>query len=112
MTIGVIMRYYRHQCFQELHSFVMADESATLLRKSTSKPIKLEYLALFFATMVKLGDSVEFVLPVVITQPVSCELGLSRRQEQILALILYISVAVFSVVTIPFLRRFPRRPII
>ena len=69
-------------------------------------------LALLSMTMAKLGDSVEFILPAVITPPVSCELGLSRRQEQILALVLYISVAVFSVVTIPFLRRFPRKPII
>ena len=79
MSIGVIMRYYRYQCFQELYSFVMPDESATLLRSSTSKPTKLEYLALLSVTMAKLGDSVEFVLPAVITQPVSCELGLSRR---------------------------------
>ena len=89
-----------------------AGESATLLRRSTSKPTKLEYLALLSVTMAKLGNSVEFVLPAVITQPVSCELGLSKLQEQILALVLYISVAVFSVVTIPFLRRFPRKPII
>ena len=112
MSIGVIMRYYRYQCFQVLYSFVMPDESPTLLRSSTSKPTKLEYLALLSVTMAKLGDSVEFVLPAIITQPVSCELGLSRRQEQTLALVLYISVAVFSVVTIPFLRRFPRKPII
>ena len=92
----------------------MPDESASaiLLRSSTSKPTNLEYLALLSATMTKLGDSVEFVLPAVITQPVSCELGLSKGQEQILALVLYTSVAVFSIVTIPFLRKFRRKPII
>ena len=90
----------------------MTDESATLLRSSTSKPTKLEYLALLSVTMAKLGDSVEFVLPAVITQPVSCELGLTKRQEQILALVLYLSLAVFSIVTIPFLRKFPRKPVI
>ena len=101
------------KCIKEdLYCFAMADESATLLRSSTSKQTKLEYLALLSVTMAKLGDSVEFVLPAIITQPVSCELGLSRRQEQILALVLYISVTVSSVVTIPFLRRFPRKPII
>ena len=92
----------------------MPDESASaiLLRSSTSKPTNLEYLALLSATMTKLGDSVEFVLPAVITQPVSCELGLSKGQEKILALVLYTSVAVFSIVTIPFLRKFRRKPII
>ena len=90
----------------------MPEESTILLGSSTSKPTKLEYLALLSVTMTELGDSVEFVLPAVITQPVSCELELSKRQEQILALALYISVAVFSTVTIPFLRKFPRKPII
>ena len=87
----------------------MSDESNSLLE---TPPSKIHFLALFSVTMAKLGDSVELVLPAVITQPVSCELSLSKRQEQILALVLYISVAVFSIGTIPFLKKFPRRPII
>ena len=90
----------------------MPDESNTLLEGSTSKPSKIQILALFSATLAKLGDSVEFVLPAVITQPVSCELGLSKCQENILGLVLYFSVAVFSIITIPFLKKLPRRPVI
>ena len=87
----------------------MPDESNTLLAGSTSKPSKIQIIALFSATLAKLGDSVEFVLPAVITQPVSCELGLSKRQENILGLVLYFSMAVFSVVTIPLMKKLPRR---
>ena len=79
---------------------------------ASDKPNKLHYLALFAVTLGKLGESVEFMLPAVITQPVSCELGLTPLQEHIVALAQYISAAVFSLVTVPFLQRFPRRPII
>ena len=93
-------------------ALVMPDECNTLLEAATSKPSKIQILALFSVTLAKLGDSVEFVLPAVITQPVSCELGLSKRQENILALVLYLSMAAFSIVTIPFLRKLPRRLVI
>ena len=86
-------------------------ESLTLLEES-QKPNALHYLALISVTLFKFGDSVEFFLPAVITQPVSCELGLTKTQENMLALALYISAAVFSIFTIPFLKKYPRRPII
>ena len=67
----------------------MSIELSPLLGTPDAKPNKLHYLAVFSVTLAKFGDSVEFVIPTVITQPVSCELGLSERQEQLLALVLY-----------------------
>ena len=93
-------------------TYVMPDESGTLLESSTSDPSKIQILALFSVTLAKIGDSVEFALPAVITQPVSCELGLSKHQENILGLVLYFSMAVFSIVTILFMKKLPRRPAI
>ena len=90
----------------------MPDESNTLLESSTSGPSKIQILALFSVTLAKLGESVEFTLPAVITQPVSCELGLSKRQENIIGLVLYFSMAFFSIVTILFLKKYRRRPVI
>ena len=86
--------------------------STEALLKAEVKPNKLHYLALAAVTFGKLGESVEFMLPAVITQPVSCELGLTPQQEHLVALAQYISAAVFSLVSVPFLQRFPRRPII
>ena len=73
---------------------------------------KLHYLGIMFAAFSKFGESVEFMLPAVITQSGSCDLALSEDQEHILALAQYASAAVFSIISIPFLQRFPRKPII
>ena len=45
------------------------------------------------ATMMTFGDAVEIYLPGVITQSASSELGVSRTQEGILGIILYLSLA-------------------
>ena len=90
----------------------MSAESSDLIADQESSPSKLHYLVLLSVSFVKFGDSVEFTLPAVITQPVSCELDLSKKQEEILALAQYASAAVFSLVTIPILQRFARKPII
>ena len=59
-----------------------------------------DYLYLALAMMVKFGDAVEIYLPGVITQKVSCELGISSLQEGFLAIILYVfqGIAVLSAV--------------
>ena len=90
----------------------MVPESSSLTLQKETKATKLHYLAVVVITLAKLGDSVEFTLPAIITQPVSCELGLSKEQEHILALAQYTSAAVFSLCTILFLTRYPRRPIV
>ena len=52
------------------------------------------------------------MLPAVITQQVSCELGLSHDQKLILAIVQYGTAAISSIRMIPFLRKLPRRPVI
>ena len=92
---------------------VMPSELSPVLGTPDAKtPNKLHYLALVSVTLAELGDSVEFMIPAVITQLVSCELGLFKQKEQMLALVLFISAAFCSIATIPFLKRFPRKPII
>ena len=61
---------------------------------------KTDYVLILLAILIKLGDGVEIYLPGVITQTVSCELGLSEVQEGILAVIFslsYASTLLFSV---------------
>ena len=82
-----------------------------LLTQSTS-PTMLHYLAMFIVSFSRFGESVEFMLPAVVTQSVSCDLALSKKQEHILALAQYASAAISSLISIPFLQKFPRKPII
>ena len=51
---------------------------------------KQDYLLVSLAILIKIGDGVEAYLPGVITQKVSCELGLSDLQEGLLAVIVYL----------------------
>ena len=84
-----------------------------LLEQSESGAVtKIHYLILLSVAFAKFGESVEFMLPTVITQQVSCDLHLTKRQEHILALAQYASAAVFSIVIITITQRFRRRPII
>ena len=87
-------------------------EEAPLKPKDKEKPTKIHYLALSMVGLAKLGDSVEAYLPSVITQPMSCDLNLSRKEEDILAVSLFVSCGVFSVIAILYLRKLSRRPII
>ena len=46
-------------------------------QQTTARWSKQDYIYLTFASLVKFGDSVEMYLPGVVTQKVSCELGVS-----------------------------------
>ena len=87
-------------------------EETPLKPKDQEKPTKVHYLALSMVGLAKLGDSVETYLPSVITQPMSCDLNLSKKEEDILALSMFASAGVFSVIAILYLRKLSRRPII
>ena len=50
--------------------------------------------------------------PAVITQPISCDLGIPADQEHFAALSLYISLAVLSILTIPISYKIGRRTLI
>ena len=75
----------------------------------TSYPKHIQYLALVFTTLTFLGDSVETYLPAVVTQPVSCDLHLSKSTESVLALSFYVTTAVSVFLSIPFADHFGRR---
>ena len=68
-----------------------------------------DYLLVFIAVMIKLGDGVEVYLPGVITQTVACELGVSELQESILAVILYLFWAISVMSAVPIIKRFGER---
>ena len=62
--------------------------------KWTNGWTKKDWLLLALTAMVKFGDGVEIYLPGVITQLVSCELGVSSFEEGILGLALYAAMMV------------------
>ena len=65
-----------------------------------------DYLLTSIAVMIKLGDGVEIYLPGVITQKVSCELGVSELQENVLAVILFLCYTVAIMTSVPISNRF------
>ena len=75
-------------------------------------PKKIQYLALLAIGLVNMGDGVELYLPSVITQPLSCEMGLSPFKESMLGVVLYISAATTILFVVPLSNRFGRRPLL
>ena len=63
--------------------------------KWTRKDVHLTILM----TLITFGDAVEIYLPGVITQDVSCQMGLSSLQEGFLAVILYVTMGATILVT-------------
>ena len=63
-------------------------------------------------TLINFGDAVEMVLPAVITQPVSCDLGISTEEEHWAAVILYVSIAFMSVISIPLSNKIGRKALL
>ena len=69
----------------------------------------VQYIALIATVIVCAGDSVETYLPAVITQPVSCELNISKTKESALAISFYITSAMSVFLSIPCADYFGRR---
>ena len=69
----------------------------------------VQYIALTATVLVYAGDSVETHLPAVITQPVSCELNISKSQESVIALSYYVTLTITAFFSIPFADYFGRR---
>ena len=90
----------------------MSQELSLLTGEVTSKSRRRFLLTVLSVSMAEFGDSVELMIPAIVTQPVSCEMGLSRHEEQVLAVVLYSSIALFSVINIAILSRCPSRSII
>ena len=53
---------------------------------------KTDYLAFIAVRFIKFGVSVETFLPGAISQPISCELNITKFQEDILSLAIYIAI--------------------
>ena len=87
-----------------------------LLQKMASPPLttwtKSDYVNLILGSLIKFGDGVEIYLPGVITQKVSCELGVTGPQESILAVILYVFLAVSVITSIPLSKKFGERNVL
>ena len=73
---------------------------------------KVQHMALLCNTLISFGDAIEMFLPAVITQPISCELGVSTKQEHIAALSLYLSFGVMSILAIPLSNKIGRRTLL
>ena len=71
-----------------------------------------DYILLSLAVLVKFGDGVELYLPGVVTQKVSCELGVSSFQEGILAVILYVFQGVAIISSVPLAKKFGERSVL
>ena len=80
----------------------MDTEYSTLSRK-------MEYITIFTMTLIKIGDSVELYLPSIISKVVTCELQLSPLQEHSLALALYVSLSLTTLISSCLTRRFSQR---
>ena len=85
-----------------------SEEVIPLLESKKSKK-NYDYLALCGIIFIKLGSAVEFSLPAVVSQPISCELGISRTQEHILALSLYFAIMAANGVTSKVTANRPRK---
>ena len=68
-----------------------------------------DYLLVSLAMLIKVGDGVEGYLPGVITQKVSCELGLSDFQEGVLAVVLIFFWTISILVSMPIANRLGER---
>ena len=88
------------------------DEHEPLLTPVSRERKRNQIMTLIAAILIKLGDSVELYLPSVITQPISCELNLTKDQEYILALALYLTLGIAIIATAPFSNKFGRRPVL
>ena len=90
-------------------TFTEAERSALLLQDPSWT--EKDYLLIVFAVMIYFGDGVEMYLPGVITQVVSCELGVSSLQEGWLGIIQYATIAL-TVLFAGVLANFGKRRII
>ena len=68
-----------------------------------------DYMVLSIVVMIILGDGIEFYLPGVITQNVSCDLGLSEVEESVLAVMYYFFHAITVMISLPISKRFGER---
>ena len=85
----------------------MSNETKLTKKPPSSAPsgssswTRQDYLIASLAVLVKIGDGVEAYLPGIISQTVSCDLGVSNFQEGILAVSMYFFWAIAIMISVP-----------
>ncbi|XP_063687105.1 multidrug resistance protein MdtL-like [Bolinopsis microptera] len=86
------------------------EQSCLVKKENESKSwTKIDLLLLVFGSLIHLGDGVEIYLPGVITQEVSCDLGLTNLQKNFLDCILYLTLTISITISGHLSDRFGRR---
>lgn len=91
-------------------------ESTELLPKTPEHVymcgIKQDWWAVSFLFLIRFGDYIELFLPGVITQQVACDLGISRYEEGILCISLYVAQLVSIIISHFLSERYGRKPVL
>ena len=90
-----------HERMSSAESSYHEDSKLMLPPTSTAKWTKKDILLITVGSFIKFGDAAEIYLPGVMTQMISCELGLSSTQEGILGMILFLFLAVSCLISVP-----------
>ena len=93
----------------------MTESEKLVEEKENDSPFfskRIQYLALVCTCCIAIGDAVEIFLPSVITQLVSCELHVTKKQEHFLALALYLSMGICTILLFSVSDKLGRRPVL
>ena len=82
-----------------------------LLNLKTNAWTRSDYILLAFGCLMNFGDGIEINLPGVITQRVSCELGVDSAQEGILGSVFYMTLSFSIIIAGPLAVRFGRKEV-
>ena len=77
--------------------------------ENSENPTKKDYQLVLLVILLKVGDTIEIYLPGIITQTVSCELGVTEFQESVLAVIFYIFLSITILISAFISKRFGER---
>ena len=81
------------------------------LTERPNKWRRSDYILLILGSLINFGDGIEIFLPGVITQRVSCELGVDSVQEGILGSVFYMTLSFSTILAGPLSDRFGRREV-
>ena len=87
---------------------IESPEKKTLLH-SSAKWTNRDLLFLCQWMLIKFGHGIEIYLPGVITQQVSCEMGISKVREGILGVILYVFMALATFISMPLAKKLGKK---
>ena len=82
-----------------------SSERKTLLKSHTVKWTGKDYIFLVQWMLIKFGHGIEIYLPGIITQQVSCEIDISPLGESVLGVILYVFMALATLISMPLAKK-------